>query len=234
MLYFTSPWLFCKCKLVHSFIYSVVDRHLSCFHAVFWWISPVAWGLSVSRNGLARLSVCVSSALTDNAELFREEIAPGPTTTSWIFWQVFPFVVSNVRAENRNRNQRRKIALRTHLIISGTYFRLFIFFLIWECFSHKTTALQRQSVHHPKSGLLPSPFLPPIPSQCSIRWCIIELNSWNPYNFINQCHPNTFDKKYDQCILVKLWWLGIWEPRFKGVHAEKKVYFLRASRLLGI
>ena len=26
------------------------------------------------------------------------------------------------------------------------------------------------------------------------RWCIIELYTWNLYNFINQCHPNKFNK----------------------------------------
>ena len=27
------------------------------------------------------------------------------------------------------------------------------------------------------------------------RWCIIELYTWNLYNFINQCHPNRLYKK---------------------------------------
>ena len=26
------------------------------------------------------------------------------------------------------------------------------------------------------------------------RWCIIESYTWNWYNFINQCHPNKFNK----------------------------------------
>ena len=31
------------------------------------------------------------------------------------------------------------------------------------------------------------------------RWCIIELYPWNLYNFINQCHPNKFNKKEKMC-----------------------------------
>ena len=27
------------------------------------------------------------------------------------------------------------------------------------------------------------------------RWCVIELYSWNLYNFINQYHPNKFNNK---------------------------------------
>ena len=27
------------------------------------------------------------------------------------------------------------------------------------------------------------------------RWCIIELHTWNQYDFLNQCHPNKFNKK---------------------------------------
>ena len=30
------------------------------------------------------------------------------------------------------------------------------------------------------------------------RWCIIELYTWNPYNLINQCHPNKFNFKKER------------------------------------
>ena len=26
------------------------------------------------------------------------------------------------------------------------------------------------------------------------RWCVIELYTWNLYNFISQCHSNVFNK----------------------------------------
>ena len=38
------------------------------------------------------------------------------------------------------------------------------------------------------------------------RWCIIELYTWNPYNFISQCHPNKFNKN--------IFFLNIREFRF--------------------
>ena len=37
------------------------------------------------------------------------------------------------------------------------------------------------------------------------RWCILELYTWNLYNFTNQCLPNTFNKKTFQCIVHSSW-----------------------------
>lgn len=66
-------------------------------------------------------------ALTGIAKLFHKEIAPVPITTSCIFQQAFPCGASTLKAENRNISQGKKMALRIHLVISGTYRRLFTF-----------------------------------------------------------------------------------------------------------
>ena len=34
------------------------------------------------------------------------------------------------------------------------------------------------------------------PHTAICTWCIIELYTWNLYNFINQCHPNKFNNKF--------------------------------------
>lgn len=50
------------------------------------------------------------------------------------------------------------------------------------------------------------------------RWCLIELYTWNLYNFINQCHLNTFNKNAyvvlktnkqnkNNCILDWTYWI---------------------------
>lgn len=39
--------------------------------------------------------------------------------------------------------------------------------------------------------------------QYTDEWCIIGLYTWNPYNFINQCHPKKFNKKNLKSIIGK-------------------------------
>ena len=66
-------------------------------------------------------------AITGIAKLSHKEIAPVPITTSCTFQQAFPCGASTLKAENRNISQGKKMALRIHLVISGTYRRLFTF-----------------------------------------------------------------------------------------------------------